>query len=409
VRASRYSRGSAILAFALSSGASAGELRLNGWAGAEARIFTQTAADPQQHGTQGSLSLQPEWSWVSDDGSDTVVVTPFLRLDQADHRRTHGDVREFLWIHAEQDWELRAGIGKVFWGVAESNHLVDIINQTDLVENPDTEDKLGQPMVNLALIREWGTLDLFVLPGFRARTFPGISGRLRTLPRVDTSSATYESAAEEKHVDFAVRYSHTVGELELGLHHFHGTSREPEFRAKRNGPAESATAPWVLAPHYAIIDQTGLDALYVWGNLSLKLEAFHRAGQQEDFAAAVAGFEYTWVGPLMERFGLPWDLGLLGEYHTDERGENMPGPFNDDLFIGARVSANDAADTKVLAGLVRDLGGDGNFLNVEASRRFGERWVLESELRVFWGTGETDPLRFVERDDYLQLSLNRYF
>ncbi|MEN9727976.1 MAG: hypothetical protein RL434_2342, partial [Pseudomonadota bacterium] len=31
------------------------------------------------------------------------------------------------------------------------------------------------------------------------------------------------------------------------------------------------------------------------------------------------------------------------------------------------------------------------------------------ELRVFWGTGETDPLRFVERDDYFQMSLNRYF
>lgn len=369
----------------------------------------QTAADPRQHGTQGSFSLQPEWSWVSDDGSDTIVATPFLRLDQADHRRTHGDVRELLWIHAEQYWELRAGIGKVFWGVAESNHLVDIINQTDLVENPDTEDKLGQPMVNLALIRGWGTLDLFVLPGFRARTFPGTAGRLRTLPRVDTSSATYESAAEEKHIDFAARYSHTVGDLELGLHHFHGTSREPEFRAQRNGPEGSATAPWVLAPHYAIIDQTGLDALYVSGNLSLKLEAFHRTGQQQDFTAAVAGFEYTWVGPLMQRAGWPWDLGVLAEYHTDERGQNMPGPFNDDLFFGTRLSTNDAADTRILAGLVQDISGDGSFLNIEASRRFGERWILETELRMFWGTGEQDPLRFVERDDYLQLSLNRYF
>ncbi|MEN9727855.1 MAG: hypothetical protein RL434_2221, partial [Pseudomonadota bacterium] len=187
--------------------------------------------------------MQPEWSWVSDDAADTLLFTPFLRLDQADDRRTHADVRELLWIHAADTWEMRTGIGKVFWGVAESNHLVDIINQTDLVENPDTEDKLGQPMVNLALIREWGTLDLFVLPGFRDRTFPGTSGRLRTLPRVDTSSATYESAAEETHIDLAVRYAHIQGNLELGVHHFHGTSREPEFRLQRNG---AETGPPVL-------------------------------------------------------------------------------------------------------------------------------------------------------------------
>ncbi len=366
----------------------------------------QSPADPAQHGSQGSLSLQPEWSWVSEDAADTLIFTPFLRLDQADDRRTHGDVRELLWIHAADSWELRTGIGKVFWGVAESNHLVDIINQTDLIENPDTEDKLGQPMVNLALIREWGTLDIFVLPGFRDRTFPGTSGRLRTLPRVDTSSSTYESAAEETHVDLAVRYAHILGNLEYGLHHFHGTSREPEFRLQPNG---AATGPLVLAPHYAIIDQSGLDALYAWGNLSLKLEAFYRSGQQEDFAAAVGGFEYTSIGPLMEAAALPWDLGLLAEYHTDGRGQNMPGPFNHDLFIGTRLSANDAADTRILAGLVCDLSGEGNFLNIEASRRLAERWTLETELRVFWGTGETDPLRFVERDDYFQLSLNRYF
>jgi len=54
-----------------------------------------------------------------------------------------------------------------FWGVTEFQHLVDIINQTDLVENIDTEDKLGQPMINLALINDWGTVDLFIMPYFR--------------------------------------------------------------------------------------------------------------------------------------------------------------------------------------------------------------------------------------------------
>ena len=35
-------------------------------------------------------------------------------------------------------------------------------NQTDGVEDIDSEDKLGQPMVNLTLERDWGALDLYV-------------------------------------------------------------------------------------------------------------------------------------------------------------------------------------------------------------------------------------------------------
>ena len=44
---------------------------------------------------------------------------------------------------------LLVGAAKVFWGTAESRHLVDIINQTDAVEDIDEEDKLGQPMVKV--------------------------------------------------------------------------------------------------------------------------------------------------------------------------------------------------------------------------------------------------------------------
>jgi hypothetical protein len=47
------------------------------------------------------------------------------------------------------------------------------------VENADTEDKLGQPMVQLTLTRDWGTVDFFLMSGSRERTFAGSDGRLR--------------------------------------------------------------------------------------------------------------------------------------------------------------------------------------------------------------------------------------
>ena len=63
----------------------------------------------------------------------------------------HGDIRELAYVHASDDWELRLGIRKEFWGVTEFQHLVDVINQTDGVEDFDGEDKLGQQMVNLII------------------------------------------------------------------------------------------------------------------------------------------------------------------------------------------------------------------------------------------------------------------
>ena len=84
---------------------------------------------------------------------------------------------------------------RVFWGVTESQHLVDIINQTDLVEHPNKESKLGQPMAHLTFSAEWGILEFFALTYHRARTYPGRHGRLRSAIPIDEEHVSYESAA----------------------------------------------------------------------------------------------------------------------------------------------------------------------------------------------------------------------
>lgn len=390
----------ALIAALLAPASGRAEFELSGYVGAEARFFWQPARMPEQADSSTSLVIKPEFYQSWNDGDQSVLFVPFVRLDQNDSRRGHVDVRELSYVHVGPSWELRTGLRRVFWGVAESNHLVDVINQTDYVENIDFEDKLGQPMVNLALIRSWGTLDLFVLPGFRERTFPGRAGRFQLPLRVDTSAVEYESAAAHKHVDYALRYSHSAGPFDVGLYHFRGTTREP-----RLVPAVTAAGEAVLAPVYELVDQTGLDAQATLDHWLLKLEALRRQGQGASFAAAVAGFEYTFVGILDSAL----DLGVLGEYHFDERRERTPTPFDHDVFVGARVGVNDAADSQLLSGLLADLDGGGWFVNVEASRRLGAAWKLEVELRLFLVSDRRDPLAALGQDDHLQLELQRYF
>ena len=143
--------------------------------------------------------------------------------------------------------------------------MVDIINQTDLVEDPDAEDKLGQPMLKLAFLRDWGTLTFFAMPRFRERTFPGRQGRLRSEPAVDTSQAVFASSLDVWHPDFAVRWAHTLGDWDMGLAHFSGTSREPRLL-----PGLDSKRRATLMPRYDLIHQTSLEAQLTravcWGN-----------------------------------------------------------------------------------------------------------------------------------------------
>ncbi len=389
----------ALLALSVTQ-AAAGALDLSGDVALEVRGFLQSPRLPEQGDASVSLAFNPELYSAWNDGADSLLMVPFARLDQNDRRRSHADIRELTYVHAASAWELRIGARRVFWGVAESNHLVDIINQTDLIENPDGEDKFGQPMVNLALKQPWGTLDLFVLTGFHERSFAGREGRLQAPLPVDVDHPYFESAAGDKHLDYALRYSHTVGPFDIGLAHFWGTSREPRLTLAPTSNGQPA-----LRPIYDIIHQTSLDLQATVGSCAFKLEAVRRSGQGATYAAAVGGFEYTLVGV----FGSAFDLGLLSEYHFDQRGDHATTPFNHDVFVGARLAANDTADSQALSGVVVDVHGGGEFFNVEASRRFGDQWRLELELRLLIDIAPVDAFYSIHRDDYVQLELARFF
>lgn len=372
------------------------------WSGhiaTEYRWFVESALDAEQfNGGSTSFSAELEYFHSWNNGKDSVAFVPYVRWDERDAERTHADVRELIWQHISRDWELQLGIGKVYWGVAESQHLVDIINQTDLVENIDGEAKLGQPMINLSFIKDWGVFDLFILPGFRERTFPGQDGRSRSIPEVEEQAA-YESGAENKHVDYAMRWSQTYGDWDVGLSHFYGTSREPRFIPSM-GPSGL-----VLTPFYDIINQTGVDVQATLDEWLWKFEVIHRSGQGETFNALTTGFEYTFVGVNDSAV----DFGVIVEHLYDNRGSDIPVAFDNDLFVGGRFAFNDADSSEILFGVISDLQSNARFYNLEASRRIGDALVLTVEARFLSGIAPSDPLASVQHDDVIQIELAHHF
>lgn len=366
--------------------------------GIEGRVFLQQPAYAEQGEGGFSIFIEPELDYAIPNGSLRFV--PFARWDSQDEERSHADIREATLRQRRGDFDFLFGIGRVFWGTTESVHLVDIVNQTDLVENPDGEDKLGQPLASLTWTTPLGSFAGLVLPVFRERRLPGEEARLRAPIPYDTDDALYESDREHRHVDAAARWSLSRGALDLGLSHFSGTAREPRFVLGLDGESP------VLAPVYDLIEQTGVDLSAVQGGWLWKLEAIHNDNRVRDYSAAAGGFEYTFASVR----GSAWDVGALAEYLWDERGEaEFSSAYQNDLFLAARLAGNDVQGTEILVGTVIDLDRGGRFYNLEASRRLGVSGKLTVELRLFSGSRSPDPLIAYRQDDYLQVEYVRYF
>jgi hypothetical protein len=406
---------------------------LSGFVAVDTRWFLEPALYPGQNpaALNPGILAQPEYRYEWNESHDRLTLAPFGRLDFQDERRRHWDLREASWLHTSEGWDFRFGVGKVFWGVAESNHLVDIINQDDLIEDIDGEEKLGQPMVQLSLFRRWGTVELFFMPRFRERTFAGRKGRLRFNLPIAVGHPSWDSSLEEWHPDGAIRWSRAIGAFDVGVSHFSGTGREPRFFLRLRGTER----PQIL-PRYDVIHQTSMDVQATMGSWLWKLEAMTRGGQGGRFAALVGGVEYTFYSV----FRSAADVGVLAEYSYDGRDTDVPlqtllalrppppgappippvtGTFSlggtapafldNDVFAGIRISPNDEQSTEFLAGAAVDIDTRTTFASVEASRRIGERWTVELDARVFANVAETDILFDLRNDSLLQLRIARYF
>jgi len=374
---------------------------LSGNVGIEATTFFQSALSEKQQDTYASFSSNIDYYHDWDNGDQRFEASIFGRVDSADDDRNHADIRELYYWRAFESFELYAGVRQVFWGVTESAHLVDIINQTDLVESIDGEEKLGQPMINTLYETDYGAYELFVLPGFRERTFTGEAGRLRPSIIVDQDNASYESDKEQSHVDYAFRWSHVIDVVDIGLSYFNGTDRNPVLT-----PSVDDNASLVLSPYYRQIQQYGMDLQATIEDWAWKMETIAVLPDSDsDYFASVAGFEYTLVGLA----GSSTDLGLIVEYQYDQRDADTASLQQNDIVIGTRWVLNDAESTEILLIGSTDLDDSSVLMSVEAQHRLTDNWSMSVEARYFGNAELGEPTYDLRNDSYARVELTGYF
>ncbi|NQY10635.1 MAG: hypothetical protein HRT71_14140 [Flavobacteriales bacterium] len=360
------------------------------------KYYPKDALYDGQHDEYFSSLFQPDIYIEWKKGKRLVQFTGFSRIDQHDVQRSHADIRELYYQAIFKKVEVSVGAKKIFWGVTESNHLVDVVNQLDVLEGFDVEQKLGQPMVHVSIDKKWGTLDILAMTYFRQMQFPGIEGRGRPDFGGIVPIITFESNMEEYSPNFAIRWSHNWKAFDFGVSHFYGTSRVPVF---------TITEDFDFIVLYELINQTGLEFQASHGAMIWKAEVIHRESKRKTITAATVGGEFTFGNVFMSGI----DVGLIAEYNYDDRGAELISALNDDFFFGTRLAFNDRQSSDMIGGIILDRTNGTLRYFAKANRRLGSSWKMSFEISGFDNIDQDEFLYLLRNDGFMQFSLAKYF
>lgn len=430
------------------------DVRFSGQIEADLRVFPQKGLQKEQKQTFVSAAFQPRFDWHSEQQNQRIRIEPFLRGSTPDGNRTHADLREAYYQFSGQQWQLKAGVSTVFWGVTESQHLVDVINQADIVESPIGKEKLGQPMLTLGFEQAFGNIDFYLLPYFRAKEFASERERFRIAAGVDINpdssplpgfdlqakyhdkKAYYQSNRKENHIDSAIRWSHYIDNFDFAVSLFNGTSREAIPVLYDISLADDSLTG-KFASWYEQTTRLGLEAQYLHYEWAFKLEGAYHHQNSGNYIAAVTGFEYTFSD--VGKNGS--DIGLLVEYlwhNRDDISIRKPTkqvldrdlfdfldgldlfdsykipydyltPFDNDIFLGTRFSLNNVAGTQFLAGVIVDADDQTVLASFEGSTRVGDSVRLAMNIYFSKAQDKTSTFYPFRRDNMLELKANWFF
>lgn len=394
-----------------------GEVELAG------RYYPQAGLLPGQSGAgvapivSGRLGTRKRF----DTGS---AVFELSGLYNAETGEGYADIPRGYYQYFADDFDLLVGSNIEYWGVSESNRVVDSVNQRYIIDQTVDYISLGQPMVNLNLnLGINSTLSLFGLVYFRDRDPATAETRFRSPILVSNDDAVYEEG-DARNFDFAARFrtSQSVlwGGVDLAVSYFEGTNRAPSSLPDTcltpNAGFIGATAcgnviinnPQAVSfvPYYHKLRRYGLELVYSNGDLQLTFEGALSDAIGEAYYSAIGGVQYSFggIGPNGDT------LLLVGEYLYDDRSLVQPPTiYEDDVFLGFAYSGNDVAGTSVRGGLYYDLDTHAQIYTVSYSRRIRDAFRLKVAGFGVNAAGTNDPLALAQDDGFLEVSLSYFF
>jgi len=384
--------------------------------------FPEEPLGRQQHSLYPSLSLEASYSHTWPESDTGMSFKPFLQLDPVDHQRSHVDFRELYWFKRNAKWDLRLGICQEHWGNLYGKSDVDFLNQADRLAGFSGGAHLGQPMLHFSWYEDWGTLNLYALPGFRAQQFPGKRSR-PFLPIEIDDDPLYGGPLGPWNPDVALRFERHKGAWDIGLSQFYGTLRDPSFipywheialrgLISSRELARERLVEFVdhlavrIVPRYDLGSISAVDLQYIRGATKYKLESMVQFGEREDRITLSAGLEHTF-----SKFVQPaWSFSALAEYHHEHRTSNDRfGFFDNNVVFAGRLALNDRHASALQGGGLVNLTSGSAVMMLGYSRQLGPDWQLNVAATIPAVTPKGDPLWYLRHDGLVRVQLAWFF
>ena len=346
----------------------------------------------------------------------------FGRFDALDQGRAVLVIEEAWAEYKKGPVRIRAGLDILNWTATEAFHPADIINSRNLDSDVENFEKLGEPMLALQWRFGSGAINAYYMPAYPSPIFPSRASRLGFgPPGLELGDAVRLGPDGEKlsgaALQGALRYTQTIGHVDLGLHVVHHLDRsQPSIVFD----PEALT----LAPLYRTVTQIGGTYQHVIEGLILKVEAGYRIFSATgiatpygmlpdlDHAQLAVGFEYG----LLHESGVESTFILEGQalVGLDEAERLSASIFQRDVLFGYRISLNDTAGTTLLLSAIADLERAGEVLvSFSYACRLSDTFTLKAAARVYEAKAPTgrqpSGLELLRNSDHFRVSLIRYF
>ena len=352
-------------------------------------------------------------------------IRVYGRLDHQDPNRTILVVEEAWAQWRLKPFKIKVGYDLLNWTATEAFHPADIFNSRNLDSDLQNYEKLGEPMISVAVKTALGRFTLYHMPTFTQPILPSTASRLSFAPGQETTISRLDVAGELTErwftPQFGLRWRFAFDQADLTLHGIHHQDRsQPSIVLLNNIPSALFQTVTQLGGTY----QQVIDAFI------LKLEAawriFHKPSSELRDIVFLDGSQGK---PDHGRIAVGIEYGLAHETGSESafilEAQSLIGPsrvtaaqldtFQADILLGYRFAFNDEASTSFIASGIADIEYFDEFIgSLSVERRFGETWIAKASLRILDTQEpttplEAKPLQRIRESDHLSVQLTRHF
>lgn len=360
---------------------------------------------------------------------NTLYLGLSAKANEKDKKSSYINVDDFYYsVNLPKNTRVEAGYRIYNWTKMESLRPTDVVNSRILDGDLENFDKRGELSLNLEKDTEYGLFKFYLFPLFQKSFFPSDSSRISDGVSPSKHRVVTNNGIEDKKsfFQYGVSYEKQFGDLEIFAFYLRHIDRNRVvigYNDYTSVPNVGNIPQETLGAYYFDTSDFGFSSTYFIEDHTLKLELLNTVYHNDDITFLTAAglrktVDYTTMA-LGHEYGYTWENGWDStsfiEYQTllgvDKQTRQELSIFQNDLFVGHRLSLNDAYSKQITLGVFFDIERSSEFIvDFSYDQRLNNFWNIDVGYRGFnHNEGDKLGIYVFKNDNEFYLSLTRFF